>query len=139
MSDVPLLLPQVTVHRGMFWFRDNESVCYSISPETAHEIVFHWPLLPNSMREGQLTFTVGPYRVTKRLTASVELPLRTYYQGTRGVMVSIEWIARIQPLLEYAYRIHQQDPNDSFTIVFGEEGRATRVEPDRQSIPPQKE
>jgi len=139
MSDVPLLLPQVTVHRGQFWFRDNDNVCYSIGPETAHEIVYHWRLLPSSMKEGQISFTVGPYRVTKKLIAHVELPLRTPRSGTQAVQVSMNWIGRVYPLLYEALSLHNADTLDAFTLVIDDDNNIIRTTPDRQSIPPMKE
>lgn len=139
MSDVPLLLTQVTVHKGTFWFRDIESVCYSINPETAHEIIYHYRLLARSMKGDQRVFTLGPYRITKQLTATVELPLRTPRIGIRAVMVSEDWIAKICPLIDTALTIHDQMPNESFTLALNDEGEIIRTETDRQSIPPQKE
>jgi len=137
MSNGPLLLVQVTVHRGQFWFRDVESVCYSTNPETAHEMVYHYRLLKPTMKQMERSVTVGPYRII--LTGTVEFPFRTLRLGIRPVMVSEDWIMKICPLIDAALSIHNQTPNESFTLVLDDGNHIIRTEPDRHSIAPKKE
>lgn len=139
MIDIVILLPQVTVHRHRFWFRDNESVCYYIEPDTAHDIAYHAQMLPFAIMEYMRYVGLGAIRVTRRVTASVELPLKTLAHGQQTTPVSPSWIVQTAPLLLEAYYVYQATPEESFTLVVDDAGQIVRTEPDRKSIPPQKE
>lgn len=139
MSDVPLLLPQVTVHRGMFWFHDQEYFSYNVDPETAHDISFHTPLLPHLLKNDHRYIGLGAIRVHKRIVTTVELPLKTPSRGVQTVEVQAEWVIRMKPLLEEAYRMHKESPGASFTLLLDRENKIVLTEAERRSIPPQKE
>lgn len=138
MGDTVMLLPQVTVYRHRFWFRDHESVCYHVDPDTAHDIIFHAKLLPAAVREIKRHIGLGAMRVTRTVTATVELPLTTQSIGVQAVPVSASWILHIWPLLTKALELYQKSSESSFTLAFDDMDNIIHMEPDRQSIPPNK-
>lgn len=139
MSDVPLLLLQVTVHRGMFWFHDQEYMGYSADPDTAHDISFHAPMLPHQLKNDHRYIGLGAIRVHKRIVTTVELPLKTPSRSAQTVEVAPDWILRMRPLLVEAYRVHKESPLVSFTLLLDGNNTIIRAEAERRSIPPQKE
>lgn len=139
MGDFAPLLQQVTVHRYKFWFRDSENICYSIDPELGRDIAIHSRLLKPATVDAKRIVALGCIRVTRFVTASVELPLTVPSRGSQAIRVSADWIMAVAPLLHEALHLHERAPEESFTLVYDASGHIVRLEPDRRSIPPLKE
>lgn len=140
MGDIAQLAPQVTIHRGKVWFRDEESICYSIDVETARDIAIHSRLLTPAVLDSHTRFvSFSAIRVRRYTTGSVELPLCLPSLGPKATCVSYEWLMLISPVLLEALHFHDKDPNDSFTLVVNDQNEIERVACDRRSIPPKNE
>lgn len=140
MSNVALLAPQVTVHRGKVWFRDDENVCYSVDMETARDIAIHSRLVtPSTVDPRTFYVSFSAIRVRRESTGSVELPLCLPSHGPRATRVDYAWLMLIAPMLHEALRIHAQSPNDSFTLVLNTHNEIEFTNCDRRSIVPRPE
>jgi hypothetical protein len=139
MSDAAVLERMLTVYKGKFWFRDSEAVCYSMDPETGREITLNARFVGPAMKSREWTFHFGPIRVRWNFYPALEIPLSLPMRSSQPVSVSPVWLTEIIPLIREALDQHQLTPLAAFTLIFDADGVIVRTEPDRKSIPPQKE